>query len=450
MKTSKVSDQTLREMRDTLKPHRQNSKWIAHQLLSQRGQKLHHSTIRQRFIDMGEPLGGKKTTPKPTPQGGGNMSKGTFKFKKGDKLIISHTLPDDDTVLPGINDEMRQMKGRSVTISDMVDDSRGRIYSVEECEWAWLEDWLEVKKTKTKREIEVNADPVNPELEQFIPKAEVFAHYVERGVDDRLATHLDLQASGKGNKYPLLQGKQGTGKTMAPQYYAHKRGLPHFLFSCYEDFKLPKLFGDKTIREGNIEFIESLFVKAIQGPCVITFDEINAISQPNTYDFHALTANRELFIKDADNGNGKVYKLHPGCRICFAQNPKSKKYIGGNVRASNFLGRCTYISYPEFTTKELDSILEKAHPDMTPAERSLFVKYYEAVNKTIDKSELPVDISIRQLHNMIDLWMAGFSLHEAIEDGMASVTEAISQPSAKEPLMTLAKGVWSDLNERRV
>jgi len=455
MKVSKVMDSTLQDVRDKLPPNKRNSKEIAKELNS-RGFKLHHSTVRQRFIDMGEPLGGTsiKPGPMPTPTKGEQMEEQVrteeqFKFATGTQVIVG-ALPKDSTILPGINDEMRALTGKKFTVSDRVEDHRGKIYSLEETEWAFREDWLEEVKVQTKRTLAVAGGEIDDTLKAYIPNNIDFEHYVERPQDLRLSMHLDLQASGRSNKYPLCQGPQGTGKTHSGPYYAMKKQIPYLCFSCYEDFKLPKLFGDKTIEDGSIKFVESLFTKAIQSPSLICFDEINAVSQPNTYDFHALLQNRELFIPGADEGKGKIYKLHPACRIMFTQNPKSKKYIGGNVRASNFLGRCTYITYDQFSTKELDDIITKAHPDLEDEERRLFIMFYQAVHQAIEKSDLPVDISLRQLNNIIDLYMAGFTLKEAINDGMLSIVESISQPTAKEPLLKLAEATWSDLNVRRV
>jgi hypothetical protein len=178
---------------------------------------------------------------------------------------------------------------------------------------------------------------------------------------------------------------------------------------------------------------------------MILFDEINALSNANTFDFHALLENKELFIKDADNGKGKVYKLHPNCRIGFAQNPKSAKYIGGSIKASNFLGRCTFLTFPEFKEKELDQALSKKYPDITKDDREKFLKFYIAINQCIEQANLPVDVSIRQLNNVIDLWIHGAPLQHAIEDGLASILDSVSQPKSKESFTRIAQAVWKEL-----
>jgi MoxR-like ATPase len=283
---------------------------------------------------------------------------------------------------------------------------------------------------------------VTERLQMFIPQASEFNDYIERDIDSRLALHYNT------GKYPITQGKQGTGKTYSHMYYAYRNKMPFFLFSCYEDFKLSKLFGDKTIIEGTIIFKESLFVQAIQGPCVILFDEINAVSNPNTYDWHALLQNKELFIKDADNGNGKVYRLHPHCRMGFAQNPKSAKYIGGNIKQSNFLGRCTFISYPEFTESQIKEAISKRFSGIDKLDVNKFTKYYFAINDTIERAGIPVDISIRQLNNVIDLWLHGLPLRQALEDGLISILDAISQPKAKESFNRIADAVWKELMKK--
>ena len=285
----------------------------------------------------------------------------------------------------------------------------------------------------------VQAFDIPEEMKPYIPDLREFENYIERETDRRLSVHYNT------GKHPLSQGKQGTGKTWGHMYYAAKNSLPFFLFQCFDDFKLQKLFGDKTIVNGTIVFQESLFVKAIQCPSVVLFDEINSVSNANAIEFHALLQNRELFIKDANDGKGKLYKLHKDCKIGFAQNPKSAKYIGGNIRASSFLGRCTFITYPDFTRKEIMKALQKRYPGMDPKDVTAFTEFYIAVTEIIDKAKLPLDISIRQINNVVDLWMAGLPLKEAIEDGLASITEAASQPAAKDSLMKVAAAVWQEL-----
>lgn len=306
---------------------------------------------------------------------------------------------------------------------------------------------FEMPVEKTKRS---TLEPPKPfeipdDLKPYIPTADEFTDYVSRDIDKRLAIHYNIGPLTDRYKYPLTQGKQGTGKTYSHKQYAWKTGLPFFLYSCYEDFKLAKLYGDKTIKNGSIMFQESLFVKASQSPSVLLFDEINAISNANSFDFHALLQNRELFVKDANEGKGKVYKLHKECRIGFAQNPKSAKYIGGHIKPSNFLGRCTYLTYPEFKPKEIKEAIHKRFPQLVNTDLDNFTKYYFAVIEAIERSQIPVDVSIRQINNVIDLWLHGLELKDALEDGLSSILEAISQPKAKEAFFRIAQAIWKEL-----
>lgn len=373
MGNATVSDADLKKIKDDLASRNKNKPvraWmIVQELQSRMNIKLDESTIRGRFIEMGQPLSGANTgSSKPMEKKMGNTERASL----------------SDTAAP--------------------------------------------------QEFEVPED-----MKPYIPDMADFENYIERETDRRVAVHFNT------GKYPICQGKQGTGKTWGQMYYAAKNKLPFFLFTGTEDFKLSKLFGDKTIVNGTIVFQESLFVKAIQCPSVILFDEINAIPNANTFDFHALLQNRELFIKDANQGKGKLYKLHPECRIGFAQNPKSAKYIGGVVKPSNFLGRCTYITYPEFTKAEIKAALAKRYPNMDGADVNRFTQFHFGILQVIDRANLPVDISIRQLNNTVDLWMAGLPIKEAIEDGMASILDAVSQPKAKDSFIKIAAATFPEL-----
>jgi len=375
---SMVTDDQLKQIRDALTAKQAGKvprAWqIAEEVKAQYTYKMDESTIRGRFISMGEPLrGGSATPPTATPA------------------------PNPTTTKAVVN-------------------------------------------VKVFEEAEIMS-----ELKHFVPADADFDAYVERPIDTRLALHYDIGPFTGRYKYPITQGKQGTGKTFSHAFYAYKRKLPFFLFSCYEDFKLKTLFGDKTIREGTVRFQESVFVKAVQSPSVILFDEINATANQHTFDFHAMLQNRELFVKDAEDGKGKVFNLHPECRVGFAQNPKSAKYIGGNVKPSNFLGRCTFLTYPEFTPDEIVSAMGKKFNGVADEDVAKFVTFYFGIIKLIDQAELPLDISIRQLTNMIDLWYHGMELKSAIEDGLSSMLESISQPKAKDSFYRIAQGVWKEL-----
>jgi hypothetical protein len=46
---------------------------------------------------------------------------------------------------------------------------------------------------------------------------------------------------------------------------------------------------------------------------------------------------------------------------------------------------------------------------------------------------------------VVDLWLNGMPIQYAIEDGLTSIMEAISQPKAKQTFFTLAQAVWKEL-----
>ena len=378
---SQITDAELLDLKKALSPKGERVRaWQIRDALNNKGITLDESTIRGRFLAMGQPLG----------KGVGGVKRNA----NGDKIDPSAPPPE-----------------RSKPLEIVKRDLSGEIPQ---------------------------------QMKEFIPKTEEFVNYIERAVDRRLAVHYNA------NKYPITQGKQGTGKTFSHSYFAYKEQLPFFLISCYEDLRLSKLFGDKTILNGSVVFQESLFVRAVQCPSVILFDEINAVSNNNTYDFHALLQNRELFVKDADDGRGLVYKLHPDCKIGFAQNPKSAKYMGGSIKASNFLGRCTFITYPEFTKADIRKAMKLRFPNIVELEIKKFTEFYFACIDTINKSDIPVDISIRQLINIIDLYNHGLPLKDAIEDGMTSIMDAVSQSANKDAFFRLAQTVWEEMMNKSI
>ena len=49
-------------------------------------------------------------------------------------------------------------------------------------------------------------------LKPFIPRADELMGYIERPIDTKLSVHLNIGPKVKRFKYPLAQGKQGTGE----------------------------------------------------------------------------------------------------------------------------------------------------------------------------------------------------------------------------------------------
>ena len=395
---SEINNNELRAVRDSISVNGQGVRaWQIKEELAKIKIDLDESTIRGRFIEMGEPLSGITV--------GSIKTEGVQRVQKTANLAL-HLDANPTPPQPP-------------------------------------------KPVSKKIDIAKKVFQVAKEILPYVPNANDFIGYIGRPIDARLALHLDSSRPGHW-KYPIAQGKQGTGKTFSYMFYAYQNNLPFFLFSCYEDFKLSKLFGDKTIIGGNVEFKEGLLTKAIQGPSMILFDEVNYVSNENSVDFHAFLQNRELFVKDADNGNGKIYRLHDDCKVGFAQNPKSAKYIGGNIKPSSFLGRCTFITYPEFEKKDIKKAITTRFPNLVTDDVNKFTDFYFACCDTIEQAQIPVDVSIRQLNNVIDLYNHGMPLKEAIEDGLTSIMEAASQPKNKEAFYRLAQGVWKEMMDKSI
>jgi hypothetical protein len=99
--------------------------------------------------------------------------------------------------------------------------------------------------------------------------------------------------------------------------------------------------------------------------------------------------------------------------------------------------------------KDIKKAVTTRFPELSDVDVDSFVNFYFACIEAIEQSKIPVDISIRQLNNVIDLYIHGLPLKEAIEDGLSSILEAVSQPKSKEAFHKLAQAVWKELmNEK--
>lgn len=136
-----------------------------------------------------------------------------------------------------------------------------------------------------------------PQLGYVVKKAdkgiifpELDRNFHVRKSDTQLMEAIELMSSDKPINIRLT-GPQGCGKTESAVYFAAKYDRPVYLINCSVVRENKDWFGYKTVKDGNVSWVESDFVRACKTPrCVIVLDEFNRL--------HATIANALMPLLD--------------------------------------------------------------------------------------------------------------------------------------------------------
>lgn len=235
----------------------------------------------------------------------------------------------------------------------------------------------------------------------------------------------------------LLIGEAGTGKTSLARYFSYENKLPFLEVSCDSLLGFRELLGQVNITDGTSHFIEGIFTKFIQNPSVVLLDEITALDPGKNFMLHQLLQTREFFIKEANRGEGKAYRLHERCKIILGCNPPNAKYPGTNRLNVALVDRPQVIWMDELTPAEIKAITPE-HP-----EKDKLLVFYKEAKKIIVTNNMRTTFSLRGIKKVMSGLESGMSMREALHHGFLNGARATSGDDAYLALLGIAKTIFA-------
>ena len=148
--------------------------------------------------------------------------------------------------------------------------------------------------------------------------------YVEESTKKKLLTLTKLARTSPQNV--LIKGKQGCGKSELAEQFAARLSRPYVEFQVGLLAESGQLFGQQTLKNGQVEYQTFLFTDAIQVKnCVVVLDEINRAENPKALNalFSILDDRRTLYLDEI----GKTVKVAEGV-IFFATINEGTEFTG--------------------------------------------------------------------------------------------------------------------------
>lgn len=262
----------------------------------------------------------------------------------------------------------------------------------------------------------------------FIPPKD--ASYKQRDVDKDIETYAERKDFAT-----VLVGEAGSGKTYAVQQYAARKGLPFLRVACDDSVALRELLGRREIKQGTTFFKYGLLLEFLQKPCVILFDEFNALPSGKLFFLHEIldkmSDGHRVFVKEADT----VITLHKECRIFLACNPNSAKYSGTNKLNVALADRPRIIHFEPFTVGEIKEFFNCGEQGKTDALKA----YFTEARKLIQSSGMRAVFSLRSIKRIAESIKQGDDVAKALEHNFYNMTLLTATEAEREQLYNLAK-----------
>lgn len=233
--------------------------------------------------------------------------------------------------------------------------------------------------------------------------------FIDKKVWNTLAVSLNI------DKYVILLGPKGCGKTQTAQALAKAYQMEYVSFNMGAAFKPKQMFcGMLQAEDGSTKFIESEFLKAFQNttPTLIFLDEITRTPQTASNYLMTILDRNQSYIYIEELGK-RVYK-GSGVKFIAAGNIGSQ-YTDTRTMDGALWDRFTKVpvDYLPFS-QEMDLIIQRA-PKAAKKSVEVLIKRAQKCRDAEKEGSLQTGISTRQLIDMAHYLENGLSLEDVYE-----------------------------------
>lgn len=230
-------------------------------------------------------------------------------------------------------------------------------------------------------------DGVHPDVPAIDP------HYIYR--EDLLVKALYAIIS---NQRMYLQGHTGAGKTTLIEQIAAHLNWPFTRINFDSEITRMDLIGRDTLQDGRSVFVDGMLPKAMSGPYICVFDELDFCRPDVSYVMQAALEGNGLNITE---DGGRVVYPHEQFRMfgtgnTVGQGDEHGMYQGARPQSLAFLDRFTIWAKVEYLSDEERKNLVKRHfPMLADEEVSVIGKYTTEHLDAFEKAKVLQPISPR-------------------------------------------------------
>ena len=202
---------------------------------------------------------------------------------------------------------------------------------------------------------------------------EIDPHYIFR--EDLLISALHAVLS---NQRMYLQGHTGSGKTTLIEQVAAHLKWPFTRINFDSEITRMDLIGRDTLQDGKSVFVDGMLPRAMSGPYIAVFDELDFCRPDVSYVMQAALEGNGLVITE---DGGRVVEPHPQFRMfgtgnTVGQGDEHGMYQGARPQSLAFLDRFTiWAKVPYLNSDQRTDLLKRHYPALADDEVSTVIKY---------------------------------------------------------------------------
>jgi len=209
-----------------------------------------------------------------------------------------------------------------------------------------------------------------------------------------------------------LYGPSGCGKDALLYAVSKVLGKSFHQFSVSGGIRFSQLFYSVTLRDGNSEVTLQPLLRAIQDPnALVVLDEIMSIDEDIGLGLNSILEPSQRYIVTP------IGTIHCKATIVATSNTSgrsmSEMYSGTKRQDESLISR--FVMYPmDYSPQVVDYVIS-----LLPSTAGNQVRiWYESLARKVREAQVPYDVSIRRLRQVVQLFHAGLPVRRAWELGM--------------------------------
>lgn len=200
------------------------------------------------------------------------------------------------------------------------------------------------------------------------------------------------------NQRMYLQGHTGSGKTTLIEQLAAHLNWPFMRINFDSEITRMDLIGRDTLQDGKSVFVDGMLPRAMSGPYICVFDELDFCRPDVSYVMQAALEGNGLVITE---DGGRVVHPNPNFRMfgtgnTVGQGDEHGMYQGARPQSLAFLDRFTIWAKVEYLSeKERKELLTRHFPVLSDEEATTITKYSTEHLDAFEKAKVLQPISPR-------------------------------------------------------
>ncbi len=180
------------------------------------------------------------------------------------------------------------------------------------------------------------------------------------------------------NQRMYLQGHTGSGKTTLIEQVAAHLNWPFTRINFDSEITRMDLIGRDTLQDGKSVFVDGMLPRAMSGPYIAVFDELDFCRPDVSYVMQAALEGNGLKITE-DGGRevkpNSMFRMF-GTGNTVGQGDEHGMYQGARPQSLAFLDRFTiWAKVPYLNEKERKSLVTRKYPTLDSSEIKKIIKY---------------------------------------------------------------------------